>query len=296
MIETLSLRGQDLQAALTENEQLEAHLKAQVEKELQNEPEKPVISAVPDKDDETEQPINESEDPKPPLSEMSGYENPLLIPGSPQKFSTSETSDSYGLEVSENRGLLYPSATTRLPPSPNSIDNSEFNRFEANAPGMPRYRRNTEDDMNFAYGCSSLFVWEEANQGIGLSFDSLDSVNQPSRPPHQRQSDDIRGDQGSLSSPLRPIVPASSPMLSSSMLSSSFDTVDWRTGMSGHRALSKNTSPRATITRNVRLMSEHRGIGAGRAASRNSNSPSSSPASVPPHFVAPGEYGDHMLH
>ena len=281
MVETLSLRGSDMQAALSENEQLELHLKTKVEKEMQQSPEKPIISAVPDKTSDGEHLISQSEKTKAPPSEMPGYENPLLIPGSPQKFASAETSDSCGLELSENRRLLYPGGTTRLPPSPNSIDNSEFNRCEVNAPGMPRYRRNTEDDMNLFAGCgSSLFVWEEADQGVGLSFDSMDSVT-------PRPHNSARGEQGSSSSPSRPLHP---------MLSSSFDNVDWRTGMSGHRALSKNTSPRATITRNVRLMSEHRGIGAGRTASRNSNSPSSSPASGPPQFIAPSEYGEQMLH
>ena len=308
MVETLSLRGKDLQAALSENQQLESHLKAQVEKELQHEPIQPIISEAPAENDEKEDPIRQNEKPKMASSGVPGYDNPLLIPGSPREVFTSQASDSSGLQlVNENRALLYSDSNTRLPPSPNSIDNSEFNRFEANAPGMPRYRRNNDDDLNeFSYGCgSSLFGkgflnFEAAEHGLGLSFDSLEDVHQP-RGHHARQLENsIRADQGSLSSPSRPLQNQTHltnfMSTASPMLSSSFDTVDWRTGMSGHRALSK-TSPRSTnISRNVRLMSEHRGIGAGRAASRNSNSPSSSPASGPPQFVSPNEYDEHMLH
>ena len=298
MIETLSLRGKDLQGALSENQHLEARLRTQVEKELEKDPDKPIISEAPRVEDETisESTVNPLEKAELP-SDVQGYENPLLIPGSPREVIISETSDSSGLEmVGENRVLLYSDAANRLPSSPNSIDNSDFN---GNAPGMPRYRRNNDDDLNeFGFGCgSSLFGkgflnFEEAEQGVGLSFDSLDGNHPGQNNPRQAENtSSTRSFQGSVSSPSRPLqnqsnltnfIAAASPMLSSS-----FDTVDWRTGMSGHRALSKS-SPRAThVSRNVRLMSEHRGVG--RAASRNSNSPSSSPATHPPQYVSPSD-------
>lgn len=287
MAETLSLRGIDLQGALSENQQLEAHLKKQVAKESQHEPLEPIISEVPVENSDTE--LSRSNTAK-LGSAGSVSDNPLLIPASPREVFLSEGNDLSGLDLV---------GVTRLPLSPHSIDNSECNRTDANAPGMPRYRRNNDDDLNeFSYGCgSSLFGkgflnFEDAEHGVGLSFDSLDDVHQ-SRGSHPTQTDAVRTDQANTSSPSRPLQNQTHltnfMATASPMLSSSFDTVDWRTGLSGHRALSK-TSPRPThLSRNVRLMSEHRGAG----GSGRASSPSSSPASG--QFRSPNEYDEHNI-
>lgn len=285
MVATLSLRGSDLEKALDENRQLETDLKKTIEEERRVATNHPIISEPPQHVDLMEPQQNDSSDTSSAEGHKIGDEHSLLLPHSPREVIVAETPDSAGLElVRENRVVLL-SDTRRFPNSPNSIDNSEINNLET-TPGMPRYRRNSEDDLNaFAYGCgSALFGNDFLNFGeeprVGLSFDSLDNTPRPRSQPRLEGTSSTN--QGAATSPARPIQrqsPMSSFMSAATpMLSSSFDAVDWRTGMSGHRGLSKS-SPRSNgITRtSVRMMSEHRGVGTVRA-SRHSNSPSSSPS------------------
>lgn len=297
MVATLSLRGYDLQKALDENRNFEADLKQSIEVERRSAPIHPIITE-PAQHDEIDALQKGSSDTL-SQSENVGDEQLPLLPHSPREVIVTETDDSSGLElVRENRVKLYSD-----PPSPNSIDNSEISNLDATAPGMPRYRRNSDDDLNaFAYGCgSALFGKDFLNFGeeprVGLSFDSLDSSSGPR--PQPRLPTSSSSSQPQRSSPVQQIQRQTqvSDFMSAAtpILSSSFDAVDWRTGMSGHRGLSK-TSPRAnsTITRaSIRMMSEHRGAGSVRS-SRQSNSPTSSPSFGPP-FATAKEYCGHDL-
>ena len=177
MVETLALRGQDLQSALTENQQLEQELRDRVERERSSEPVHPVIADAPKHEESL---FRRS-------CEVSSTEYKLLVPNSPRDVYVTEASDSSGLEVvGENTMRLY--AEQQMPSSPNSIDNSEFHRFDAHPPpGIPRYRRNDDELNEFAYGCGSAlfgkaFLNFDVQERVGLSFDSLDGVQQPDPP------------------------------------------------------------------------------------------------------------------
>ena len=90
---------------------------------------------------------------------------------------------------------------------------------------------------------------------IGLSFDSEGSDEIASSP----STDTVTVHH------CRPLIRISLlyRSVTSPQRTASFDTIDFRTGMSGHRgALSSRTSdPRATPRRNIRMMSSHMGIG-----------------------------------
>jgi len=277
-----------------ENQHVECHLRAQVEKERKLEPVHPVIGRVPESDDGADTGIHHHDRHHPNERRKGGtgmstaaseqsFEHPLLLmPDSPREVLVSP-----GLDLAGENGLVYSADGSRV------NNDSDFNRLQTNAPGMPRYRRNNDDDLHeFTYGCGSA-LFGKAFHLYGSEHSLEESAPQP---PPARPLESASPDHhfGSSASPARP--PQNQAHVSNFMsagtatpmgLSASFDTVDWRTGLSGHRGLSglSKTSPRsnpnsASSSRNtVRMMSVHSGIGSIRA--RHSNSPSSSPALVP---------------
>jgi hypothetical protein len=191
-------------------------------------------------------------------------------------------------------------------PCSNSIDNADID-----GPGLPRYRRtNSEDNLSqFNFGCGTeLFgghsagligetfvqasnfassqqlldfrdenhvdISHELNQRISARYQGFRAsalhndpftVNRGSSGRNLAVSQSLRRSNGESSSGSAPWLHATP------MLASSFDTVDYRTGLSGHRGL---TSKRPGISPSVqrgerRMMSEHRGIGSVRGRSWN---------------------------
>ena len=126
------------------------------------------------------------------------------------------------------------------------------------SPSLPTYRRSNSNDAlhDVGFGCDA-FLGESAQQLFGMELvhnnygDSGPMLHSASHDSHRRR---YSGDDTHY-------VPT---------LTSSFDTVDFRTGMSCHRGLQTNArhspTPRGRGLSHRYMMSEHRGI-AGRSSS-----------------------------
>lgn len=124
--------------------------------------------------------------------------------------------------------------------TPNTIDNSDLD-VTAYVDENVRFR-------SIEFGCGLSFPLGGEERRGGRSFDSVDA-----------RSRLISNAATSIPQPM------GQPDLAAAPSSSSFDTVDFRTGLSGHRGLSSTKTPdRRSLgnTRgNIRMMGEHRGIG-----------------------------------
>jgi hypothetical protein len=262
----------DIELKVDEMKRLELSLRRQVDLARRTDPSQPIIS-----------------DP-PPAQEFILVEESKKCPGRPRSpptpqlgshltaglvYAPKSPKESYLVESIDNLGFLggcgcSPQRAGKL--SPNTIVHCDVEHI----PAFTRFRRSTsEDDIrSLAFGCGSSLFGENESQvekgGDGLTGMSFDSIEEhaPSRVAH-------RSSQGrSLQ------TPTSHLQQSASLSSPSFDNINFRTGMSGHRGLSsaKAASPGKTITRSeIRMMSEHRGIGQIRGTARTrggSTSPS----------------------
>lgn len=128
------------------------------------------------------------------------------------------------------------------------------------SPSLPTYRRSNSNDAlhNVGFGCDA-FLGESAQQLFGMEL-----VNNSGPMLHSASHD---SDRRRYSAEDHHYVPA---------LTSSFDTVDFRTGMSCHRGLQTNArhspTPRGRGLSHRYMMSEHRGIAGRSSASRTVSS------------------------
>lgn len=236
----------------------------------------------------------ETEDPThpiitlPPVPDESKEENPTICPGSPTQgwekpvthticespTIVTEADDCVELTHSPSTPGRNPSMPTDLG-SPFSIDNADINgafsrRLSTAEDGLLSIYQRLEDNDPpgiVEVGCSSFLFGricasdddDDARQLIGLSFDDSEGsdVVSPPRPQALPPSMTSNASVGSASTSQQPF--------SSPQRTSSFDTIDFRTGMSGHRALlSSRTSDHRGLpqSRGSRLMmSQHMGIG-----------------------------------
>jgi hypothetical protein len=191
------------------------------------------------------------------------------IPPSPTQVTTD------GVELNPNP--LTPGSQPHSPTaisSPYSIDNSDIaRRFTSLTTGennLSLYRnKDATSTLAHQFGCSSLLFGQigqsyydsDDDEGIaerlvGLSFDSENSDTGGIRPPSLTCTPSLRGVCAA------PRV-SSSPHIYSPPRTASFDTIDFRTGMSGHRGLtSARTADRRAVppARRRIMMSEHMGI------------------------------------
>lgn len=250
-----------MQKTLEENNEIEEKLKQQLEEAQAQEPVEPVISDPPAP--ELLEPTVAPPTPETPLtppvqrcmSTPDHLDSSLAMPQREQ-FYTPRTD--FGRFLQGSR---------RAPHSPASIDNSDILMLPG--PAMPRY------------GSSVSFEEQENHQplgggfacGVALSLEGAEDFIHRPRPstpswsssrPHFRSTGS--GDPSSL-------TPS---------LTSSFDGVDFRTGLSGHRGLSharklhNSPKPRSQI----RMMGEHRGIAHIRSRREGHGTPTSNSPTV----------------
>jgi hypothetical protein len=225
LLDTVINRGKDLQRELEENYRVEEALRREIEAELLVEPVHPVIS-----------------DPPPPISPTQSKD--AAEPTTPK-------------EGSRGGGDLQtpqesPVGTTGLPIRSSDLQNYEFpspNSMDCfHSPGLPSYRTrqaSSFDESIVDYGCGVSIL--SGTRIFSSAPTHENTLTESPHSPHRFRSISSDAHDG-LQHP-----------------TSSFDAIDFRTGLSGHRGLNAahthgkcNQSP---TPRSRLMMSEHRGIG-----------------------------------
>jgi hypothetical protein len=233
-----------LQRELEENNRIEEALRKEIEAELQDEPNHPIITEITD----TAQDLTE---PTTPKAVTIGIEQPSLR--TPQESPLTEQNS---LRKSTDLSQY------QIGPFPHSPNDNDGNTFRA--PGLPAYRtRQTssfDESMN-DYGCGAAILGNSAFRLFTLSSSSVVPVTST----HENEYNEVVAHANSYGNShhyrFRSMSSDAHPDLGST---SSFDAIDFRTGMSGHRGLNNATklNPGHSPTpRGSRfMMSEHRGI------------------------------------
>lgn len=271
LLGTIEGRGKDLQTALDENRQIEENLRKQIEAELQSEPTHPVISDPPPIEEITlssSRDHSEASHPTTPIADF--HESPYMR--TPEKVAADSPALTLPTSTGTTHGCARSPNSIRAPRSPNSIDNSDVH-----GQSFPGYRRTvSEDDLDqFAFGCGAVFLGQSGIFGDG----------------HQARSDLLpsSGPEGGEFSNLRARSSLTDALMmhATPTLTSSFDGIDFRTGLSGHRALTSATKPGVgssptTRSRTILKMSAHRGISRTKPIpKKNSAEESNQPAFAP---------------
>ena len=254
-------RGSDLQKELDENSRIEESLRREIAAELEKEPSHPIVTDAAKAEEPSAPVVNkEIREPSTPTGEGNDGTSSQMTP-SPDVSSPDSGVVIDGLPVG-NHGISIFGEPCAFPFSPNSIDNADLGN-----PGLPGYRRNGSLDEADFYGCGATSFLSGQVRLFG------DSRQQPTSPMRLTVDNENRGRTISADGGGHPTL--------SPTLTSSFDTIDFRTGMSGHRGLNnpkKHNAPHSPTPRTRMMMSEHRGIGRVRGPlnrSATSNSPSS---------------------
>ena len=260
LLDTVHSRGQDLEKTLQENLQIEEKLRRQLEESKAREPAHPVITEPP-------APEIAPEDMAPPTPET---------PSTPPVHRCMTTPDKGDHRPNPNREQFYTprtdlgryvQGTRRAPHSPASIDNSDIMMLPS-GPAMPRYgssvsfeEQENHSPLGGGFGC-----------GVALSLEGAEDLIHQPRPstPNNWSRPHFRSAASADSSSLTP------------SFTSSFDGVDFRTGLSGHRGLSHarklHNSPKPRS--HIRMMGEHRGIAHVRSAHRRDSGGHGTPATT----------------
>ena len=251
ILDTVVDRGKDLQKELDENTAIEESIRQEIEAEFKNEPSYPVISEVPNRQDRRFLPvgIKETRDPTTPTGKS-------IDSASKDYVRTPDMSPDSGVIFSTIPQIAHPTAT--FPFSPDSVDNADLGGV-----GLPAYRRYTSLEDSFGCGAASFLG---TNVGI---FSEAEQTWSPLRfsdgNENRLRSSSADGDGGSN-------------LMLTPTLTSSFDSINFRTGMSGHRGLSNAKKSNNIVhspgaRRGVMMMSEHRGIGRVRGPLNRSGAP-----------------------
>jgi hypothetical protein len=243
-----------LQRTLDENHHIEMSLRKQVEAAGEALPIHPIITEAPKRDDlsvvDCRMDQSDTHPSTPTGSRRDVLEQPVLSsPRTPSRDVIIMQSASMEAEVSMTHAAYAHS------PSPNSIDNADIS-----GPGLPSYRRTADDEYDLhelALGCGSSFFSVNAAL-FGESISKVMGTSLPASDANIYNNENARTVQTSHSDPASPL------WQSAPILSTSFDTVDFRCGFSGHRALTnsaKSSGGSSPNTRGFPRMSEHRGIG-----------------------------------
>jgi hypothetical protein len=288
LLETIESRGKDLQKTLDENRLIENSLKKQIENALREEPLHPVISELPQMDDLmlTNSMDGRSDSPRPALTPTDSGSILHTPEGTPPQrqggacYSApipSESNQALDYSGSSFFGL----ATPRFPVSPSSLGNADNHRN-----GLLGYRRAaSEDDLdNIAFGCGVAFL----GSGSSTLFGRAEANQQSLLPDSEARS--IGGESRARANSVASHDASYHPSIHAApTLTSSFDGIDFRTGMSGHRGLTnaKAGSPshphyhhhQPAQRGRVRMMSVHSGISRVRSSGRNQHSPPSASSS-----------------
>lgn len=274
LLDTVRSRGRDLEQTLQENNDIQEKLLRQLEEAQEQEPTQPVITEppVPDVSEPTVAPPTPETPLTPPVQRcMSTPDKLESSPTTAQQQRHPHHQQQYREQFYTPRTdlgqFLQGSSSRRAPHSPASIDNSDILMLPG--PAMPRYGSSVsfEEQENYqpsggGFACGVTLSLEGAEEFIHRPRPSTPSWNRP----HFRSSTGSAGDPSSL-------TPS---------LTSSFDGVDFRTGLSGHRGLSharklhNSPKPRSQI----RMMGEHRGIAHIRSRREGHGTPTSSSSTV----------------
>ena len=280
MLGSVRAREMELQRALDEVQQLAHGLRDKIEFERSQPDAHPVISLPKVLEEEMGNGNDEND--------ISGSSSALQEPATPPKIkNTSHSTDEVPLvESSDDSSVvtdiglrprlgshehhLAVHSPAHSCPGPMTDGIGVDGKYvDAPSPGLPCYRINTEDEfhgISLGFGCGTALFGErlleshhgDADSLMALSFD--DSLVE--------DANTVGGATVPLPS-TNPIPHGESPPRNEfSLRTGSFDGINFRTGMSGHRGLSaarKKSSPSAP-PRQVRMMSVHSGIGAARAA------------------------------
>lgn len=250
ILDTVVHRGKDLQKELDENAAIEESIRQEIETEFKTEASYPVISEVPQIQHRFVPVGNkEARDPTTPTGKS--------IDSASKEYSrTPEISPDSGVIFNTIPDIAHPAATFPFSPH-HSVDNNDLGRV-----GLPAYRRNASLEDSFGCGATSF---------LGTSVGIFYSVEQTESPP--RFSD---GNENRLRSSSADGEGGANLMLTPT-LTSSFDTIDFRTGMSGHRGLTNAKSNAAAHSpgarRSIMMMSAHSGIGRARGPLNRSGAP-----------------------
>ena len=260
LLDTVRSRGRDLQSTLDENNQIEDKLSRQLQEAHTREPAQPVISEPPPEDvvETPQTPILQRCMTTPEKQPQHDYAYPHR-----EQFYTPRT----------DLGHFLQGTGRREPHSPASIDNADIMMLPA-GPAMPRYGQSVsfeEQENHQPFGSSAFGC------GVGLSLEGAEELMHPPQAPVARGSGapHFRGNPADTST--SNLTPS---------LTSSFDGVDFRTGLSGHRGLSHarklHNSPRPMLQRSqIRMMGEHRGIAHVRSRRGSVGPEGSTPTSTP---------------
>jgi hypothetical protein len=268
VLDTIVSRRKELQRELDENNKIEGNLRREIEFELQVESNYPVVAEAPKIElspshgkDNAAEPIT----PKAITKQNDNFQTFLRTPEASPDNVLNLTGRSPDLRDYENTGFPF---------SPNSIDNADLC-----GPGLPGYRSRGGASFDDAYGYGCGAVLFAPTSVLGPSDNDLIEGNPSSGA--RGFGTKSSGGGGARSRSHSPDAGHQHPGLGPT-LTSSFDTIDFRTGMSGHRGLShtaKLTPGHSPVLRGSSLrMSEHRGIARVRGPlqrSSASNAPSS---------------------
>jgi hypothetical protein len=263
----------ELQHQLEQVERLCRSLKADVSRLEAQDPTHPIISHVP---------VPETQEQSPPPRSCPGTPVPTKfdspIPPSPT-FVMTNSVDQHPSPQTPCRRSHSPTDLS----SPYSIDNSDIARrytsLTTRGDNLSLYQnKDAASGLAHQFGCSSLLFGQIgescydsddedgfADRLVGLSFDSENSDTGGIRPPSLTCSPSMRGVCAAPTS-------MTSPHLYSPPRTASFDAIDFRTGMSGHRGLtSARTADRRGVppARRRTMMSEHVGISRMRGPTRS---------------------------
>lgn len=254
----------DLQKELDENRAIEESIRQEIEAEFQNKPSHPIVSEVPKTEEQSFVPVEnnngkEAQDPCTPTGKSidSTSKDVTHTTGTPDQSPDS------GVALNNAREIAHPAAT--FPFSPNSLDNADLSGV-----GLPAYRRNTSLDYADSFGCGAtsflgthVRIFSDGEQADTSRLRFTDGSE------NRLRSTSADGEGGN-SQPYLTLTPT---------LTSSFDTIDFRTGMSGHRGLTNAkkssiwSSPNTRRNQTRMMMSEHRGIGRVRGPLNRSGAP-----------------------
>jgi hypothetical protein len=263
LLDTVVSRGEGLQRTLDENHHIENSLRKQVEAAGESLPIHPIITEAPKRDDlsMTDSRGAEQSDAQLPSTPTGSSERDVLAqpflsssPRTPSRDVIIMQSASMEAEVS-----MTPQAASA--PSPNSIDNADIS-----GPGFPSYRRRNDDEYDLhelALGCGAAFFSGNAalfGESLSKACKGITGSSLTASDAALYNNENTRTVQTSNSSdPGSPNLWQSAPILSTS-----FDTVDFRSGLSGHRGLTngaKSSGSSPGNTRGFPRMSDSRGIG-----------------------------------
>jgi hypothetical protein len=250
-MDTVKTRGEELAKSLDENRQVEELLRLHVEQAQAKDPTHPVVSEPP-------LPVRLADAPTTPEGPSTPTEMTLHPPYTPRPdLVTKHHPHSFHTPQTQ---------THPTPHSPASIDNSDM--FSAMGgfslmpgPVMPRYGSSGSYEEQENY-------YSTSGTGFGCGVGFIVEEEEGTAPVHFRHTA-VR-----LDRPRSATVHDASTWAPN--LAGSFDAVDFRTGLSGHRGLSHgrrkpgmSPQPRSQI----RMMGEHRGLATFRMAAARHQAP-----------------------